>query len=195
MKNIKLSFFFITLLILLTGCQAGSTVSMKDEMGDNNESLQMSKINIGDNSNSSEDILNENNIVGVGSKQTTDDLEITLLNVRNITVENISASKDWFLGVELLIENKTDQIIEIASLPQLNLIVNNENQDIALIDTKGKLNSTIEPGASITGEIAFDSVKSDKYVFIYKNLNNEEYLTWHFSQKDINISETNEIEE
>ncbi len=121
--------------------------------------------------------------LAVGANTSVQNVEVTLLGVREIVVDYVTASNDKFIGVELKIANNGNEPVKISSLPQMFLIVADKPQDIALIETKGQIDQTVEPGNSITGEIAFDSVQAEVYQFIYRD--SKEEAVWTFTDGEI----------
>jgi len=121
----------------------------------------------------------------IGSSGTLQNMEVKVINVREITVNHVTASKGKFIGVELEIVNNGNDPVDINSLSQLSLIVNDTPQDVALIETKGKLKRRIPSKESVTGEIAFDTALADFYRFAFKDPNTSESLVWVFTDQDI----------
>ncbi|MCU9614679.1 DUF4352 domain-containing protein [Caldibacillus lycopersici] len=193
---------FVSLLVisLLTGCSFASTSNVAIEKSvqlDNNNDENTDKENNDGNGKGNENSSEVNTLasiavadisqssLAIGEEQDVNGLTIKVTNIREIADDYIKASKDKFIGVEVEITNNREEAIEITSLPQLSLIAADAKQDIALIDTKGTVDQTISPGKSIVGEIAFDSVTSDQYIFMFAESKDANILSWSFTDEDI----------
>lgn len=200
--NIK-PLIFGSMLFLLTGCQFANTNAVVKEASDekitlNTEDNESANAEAAKNSQeitedagledevSAESVsTDETSAFAIGGEQSIKDISIKLLNIREIVVDYIQANKDRFVGIELEIKNNGNELVEINSLPQIMLLADSENQDIALIETKGKIDKVIEPGEALIGEIAFDAIKAEQYQFIFKAAKSDELLTWNFSEHEI----------
>jgi len=131
----------------------------------------------------------ENHVLKIGDTATIKDITVKLNQVRVIKEDFFDANNGHFIGVSLEITNNSNNPVVIEPLLQTVLKVNGEKQDIALINTLGSLDNKIEPNATISGEVAFDSKIFEQYEFIFKNSNSKNQAIWVFNEKDLKEEE------
>lgn len=79
---------------------------------------------------------------------------------------------DYFLLIDLTIENNGDEEFTISSMLQFELKTPNgekENQEFMLNAIKSSLDSNIMPNDLLKGQIAFDVSDEDYYYFYYQD--------------------------
>lgn len=185
---------FIVLLLLvvlvIVGCFSSKDKSVASETNFTNEKRQPVVAFQTKNMDSKLTTKKDNNKAkkhfGIGDTHQLNELTVKLVNVREMIAKHIKANKGKFIGVELEIKNNGKENITISSLPLLSLLANDEKQDVALIETKGKLDRVVKPGETIVGEVAFDSRDVENYILTFKNpLNKEVSVNWMFTKNDI----------
>jgi len=189
-------FVSVLLVFILTACQTSASLNSYKVDSSNNVGKNTQDKTEEKNSVTTNEKISSFNVAGesessfsVGDSQQVNGLTVTLVNVRQIVVDHIKPNKDQFVVIEMRVENKGEKAVHITSLPQINLIANNEKQDMAILSqTKGDLNITIQPGEGITGEIAFDSSKSDVYSLVFKELETEKDIVWNFTHEKIHTN-------
>lgn len=202
MKN-TLLILGLMLMLVLTGC-GGADVEPED--GVNNGDTAGGDNNVGNDAANGDNQTGDNNQTGenqagndaqqptdnqqlkVGDTANINELLVTLKGIRTEkgTDEFDKPQKDFYLIVDVLIENKTNESQAISSL--LNTKLYNaegyEQEWGFLANTKGSLDGEVGPGRKMAGEMAFDVEQSEYFEFIFEDPFIGGQAIWKFTATD-----------
>lgn len=176
-KYINILISLLLLISMLAACSNQASTKVENE-----SSGQKAEISV-------KADVKENEGLKIGDTATIKDITVKLNQVRVIKEDFFDATNGHFIGVSLEITNNSNNPVVIEPLLQTVLKVNGEKQDLALINTLGSLDNKIEPNATISGEVAFDSKIFEQYEFIFKNSNSKNQAIWVFNEKDLKEEE------
>lgn len=112
-----------------------------------------------------------------------DELLITLNGVRTSEGEEFfSPNNDFFLILDITIENTGDKAEIISSMLQMSLYdadAYSYNQ-MFLMDLKGSVDGEVAPGRKMRGELAFDVPASEYYEFVFEKPFTTGQAIWKF---------------
>lgn len=164
---------------VLVGCGGESTIepvendsSKQTEEAGDNETTEGANEETNDEANEADN--KEPKVFGVGETVNFDGLHITV-NDAYITKGNpdefTEAMNDYYVVVDVTIENTTDQSAAVSSLMQISLLdADGYSQDIGIgLNTKGSLDGEIGAGRKLSGEVAFDVHDSEYFEFIFED--------------------------
>lgn len=111
--------------------------------------------------------------VSVGSTVDFNGLEVTMNEVRRDDGDGdfVEPDEDFFLIVDVSIENTTDEEANVSSLMQMSLVDPDgygQEMDI-MADTSGSLDGEIGAERTLSGEIAFDVEEAEFFEFIFED--------------------------
>jgi len=173
--NIFLLFLLVT--SVLAACSNSASTKVKDDASDENIALKAE----GDSQVKAE-VADGHLKIGESSKIKT--LTIKLVNVREIKEDFIKPANGKFIGVELEVTNHGEKPVVLETLLQMALRVDGENQDLALVETLGSLDTEVAPGTTVKGEVAFDSKVTDTYEFVFTSPISSGQAIWMFHEID-----------
>ncbi|SER84860.1 DUF4352 domain-containing protein [Salisediminibacterium halotolerans] len=115
----------------------------------------------------------EEDDVSVGSTVDFNGLEVTLNEVRRDEGDGdfIEPEEDFFLIVDVSIENTTEEEANVSTLMQMSLVDPDgygQEMDI-MADTSGSLDGEIGAERTLSGEIAFDVEEAEFFEFIFED--------------------------
>lgn len=106
---------------------------------------------------------------GMGDTITISNVDFTLNSAEASTEGQLSTSpdEDVFLILDLTVVNNSSDEIALSSIMSFSLKGSDSYEyDLALFaDTKGSLDTTVAPGSTVRGQIAFDVPELDSYEF------------------------------
>lgn len=109
----------------------------------------------------------------IGDTMNVNGLYVTVKGVRTDTGKDEwdTPEKDFYLILDVELENTTEESQNISTLLQMSLQDDaSYSQDISIFaDTKGSLDGEIGAGRKLAGEIAFDVEESDFYEFLFED--------------------------
>lgn len=108
-------------------------------------------------------------MAGMGDTVTISNVDFTLNSAEASTEGQLSTSpdEDIFLILDLTVVNNSSDEIALSSIMSFSLKGSDSYEyDLALfVDTKGSLDTTVAPGSTVRGQIAFDVPELDSYEF------------------------------
>ena len=108
-------------------------------------------------------------MAGMGDTITISNVDFTLNSAEASTEGQLSTSpdEDIFLILDLTVVNNSSDEIALSSIMSFSLKGSDSSEyDLALfVDTKGSLDTTVAPGSTVRGQIAFDVPELDSYEF------------------------------
>lgn len=174
-KYINISAIILVFTILLTGCTGTTTT---DEDGNTRREFT----------------INEKAIVN--------DAEIKINSVKRIDSDcfweyegecqsETLPDNDFFLIIDLTIENKGDEDLNVSSLLSFNL-KNTDGEEgdlnIFLNTVNTQLDGSIMPGDLLKGQIAYDVSESDNYYFYFRDNLLSKDVRFTIDSSDIDIT-------
>ncbi|TMW70696.1 DUF4352 domain-containing protein [Alteribacter natronophilus] len=95
---------------------------------------------------------------------------------------------DFFLILDVSIENTTEESANVSTLLQMNLLdPSGYSQDIGIFaDTRGSLDGEVGAGRTMAGEIAFDVEEADFYEFLFEDPFMSGQAIWMIEEGDWN---------
>lgn len=123
---------------------------------------------------------------GIGDTVQFDDLNITLLGARVITDDLFEADNGKFVGVELEIENTSDESENISTMLSMDLMTSDGySMDHAMVSGRGSLDGELGPGRSLKGEVVFDTEEAEFYEFFFENPFTSGQAIWEIQDGEI----------
>lgn len=170
MKKLLAILLGIVVALSAAGCSSGGT---EQSPAASNESQQQTN---DESSNPTTDDSDSGESSGdgpfsVGVKYSARDFSVVVNSVRRDEGGDFtSPDYDFYLVLDVTIENFTDESESLSSLLQTELQGSDDYMyDQALfVDTRGSLDGDIPAGGSLRGEIAFDVPELDGYIFLYQ---------------------------
>jgi hypothetical protein len=111
----------------------------------------------------------DSGMAGMGDTITISNVDFTLNSAEASTEGQLSTSpdEDIFLILDLTVVNNSSDEIALSSIMSFSLKGSDSYEyDLALfVDTKGSLDTTVAPGSTVRGQIAFDVPELDSYEF------------------------------
>jgi len=108
-------------------------------------------------------------VAGVGDTITISNVDFTLNSAEASTEGQLATSpdEDMFLILDLTVVNNSSDEIALSSILSFSLKGSDSYEyDLALfVETKGSLDTTVAPGSTVRGQIAFDVPELDSYEF------------------------------
>jgi len=108
-------------------------------------------------------------VAGMGDTITISNVDFTLNSAEASTEGQLATSpdEDMFLILDLTVVNNSSDEIALSSLLSFSLKGSDSYEyDVALfVETKGSLDTTVAPGSTVRGQIAFDVPELDSYEF------------------------------
>ena len=108
-------------------------------------------------------------VAGVGDTITISNVDFTLNSAEASTEGQLATSpdEDMFLILDLTVVNNSSDEIALSSILSFSLKGSDSYEyDVALfVETKGSLDTTVAPGSTVRGQIAFDVPELDSYEF------------------------------
>ena len=108
-------------------------------------------------------------VAGMGDTITISNVDFTLNSAEASTEGQLATSpdEDMFLILDLTVVNNSSDEIALSSLLSFSLKGSDSYEyDLALfVETKGSLDTTVAPGSTVRGQIAFDVPELDSYEF------------------------------
>ena len=105
----------------------------------------------------------------MGDTITISNVDFTLNSAEASTEGQLSTSpdEDIFLILDLTVVNNSSDEIALSSIMSFSLKGSDSYEyDLALfVDTKGSLDTTVAPGSTVRGQIAFDVPELESYEF------------------------------
>ena len=151
----------VGLLFLLSGCVVAG------DPGTSSDSQETQTRMPSEEGTSSEDPDPAASSYGVGSTLTLSGVDFVLNSVEATTESIVSTSPDEaiFLIVDLTVINNSDDEIFLSSIMSFSLRGSDSYEyDMTLfVDTKGSLDTSVLPGDTVRGQIAFDVPDLDFY--------------------------------
>jgi len=164
--------------MVLVGCGEESTIEPVENDTTNDEETPTDEAEAPEEEATEEDETDEAEEevkeLGIGDTVNFDGLHITV-NDAYITKGNpdefTEAMNDYYVVVDVTIENTTGQSAAVSSLMQISLLdADGYSQDIGIgLNTKGSLDGEIGAGRKLSGEVAFDVHDSDYFEFIFED--------------------------
>lgn len=116
----------------------------------------------------------------------TGDLVTEVVSVREVPTSEIQTehTDEVLVGVTIRLENCGNDNLTISPNKSMKL-ANAENELQPTIKIDKTLDSTLEVGQNIQGEIVFDASSSEKYKFYFVDLSGEQQTVWLFDHKDL----------
>lgn len=129
--------------------------------------------------------VEETKELAVGDQVNIDGLLVTVKGVRTDTGadEWSTPEKDFFVIVDVELENTTDEPYPMSSMLQLSLFnADSYSQDMSIMpQVNGSLDGEIGAGRKMAGEIAFDVEASEYYEFIFEDPIKSGQAIWKFT--------------
>lgn len=171
---------------LLVGCS--SNVRIENPNANNDISTEQAEIE-NDEQNSDSESSSQPKLGGVGDTISGKFSQITLNSVKFAgPTEYYEPGNGHFVILNLTVKNTSDDSLSISSLGSFEL----QGSDLYVYsqtlgpDVKGTLDSTLAPGASIRGEVAYDLPKVQSFELRYKeNMFDELSLNFRFQFSEI----------
>jgi len=108
-------------------------------------------------------------VAGMGDTITISNVDFTLNSAEASTEGQLATSpdEDMFLILDLTVVNNSSDEIALSSILSFSLKGSDSYEyDVALfVETKGSLDTTVAPGSTVRGQIAFDVPELDSYEF------------------------------
>lgn len=108
-------------------------------------------------------------VAGMGDTITISNVDFTLNSAEASTEGQLATSpdEDMFLILDLTVVNNSSDEIALSSILSFSLKGSDSYEyDLALfVETKGSLDTTVAPGSTVRGQIAFDVPELDSYEF------------------------------
>ena len=108
-------------------------------------------------------------VAGMGDTITISNVDFTLNSAEASTEGQLATSpdEDMFLILDLTVVNNSSDEIALSSIMSFSLKGSDSYEyDLALfVETKGSLDTTVAPGSTVRGQIAFDVPELDSYEF------------------------------
>jgi len=108
-------------------------------------------------------------VAGVGDTITISNVDFTLNSAEASTEGQLATSpdEDMFLILDLTVVNNSSDEIALSSILSFSLKGSDSYEyDLAFfVETKGSLDTTVAPGSTVRGQIAFDVPELDSYEF------------------------------
>lgn len=128
--------------------------------------------------------------LGIGDTINFDGLHITVNDAYITRAEDdefVEPMNDYFVVVDVTIENTTDESAAISSLMQISMLdANGYSQDMdIMLKTKGQLDGEISAGRTLAGEVAFDVNDSEYFEFIFENPFKSGQAIWKLNKDEL----------
>jgi len=108
-------------------------------------------------------------VAGMGDTITISNVDFTLNSAEASTEGQLATSpdEDMFLILDLTVVNNSSDEIALSSILSFSLKGSDSYEyDLAFfVETKGSLDTTVAPGSTVRGQIAFDVPELDSYEF------------------------------
>lgn len=180
-----------TIVSVLVACGEESSVTpVENNAGDEDNVEEKKQAN-----NEAENESNENEVVekedlSVGTTIDFDGLNVALKKAYKYDGDPDALEEpenDYFIILDVSIENTTDESANISSMLQMSLLDQDSySQEMGImVDTKGSLNGEIGAGRTMAGEVAFDVVESDFYEFIFEDPFTSGQAIWKINVEDL----------
>lgn len=174
-SDVSVSFALATLLLLgLSGCvvvdssdESGATPSASSSSSDSDTSSEEATQDSGE----PEAVVEpaSSGMAGMGDTITISNVDFTLNSAGASTEGQLSTSpdEDIFLILDLTVVNNSSDEIALSSIMSFSLKGSDSYEyDLELfVETKGSLDTTVAPGSTVRGQIAFDVPELDSYEF------------------------------
>jgi len=174
-SDVSVSFALATLLLLgLSGCvvvdssdESGATPSASSSSSDSDTSSEEATQDSGE----PEAVVEpaSSGMAGMGDTITISNVDFTLNSAEASTEGQLSTSpdEDIFLILDLTVVNNSSDEIALSSIMSFSLKGSDSYEyDLELfVETKGSLDTTVAPGSTVRGQIAFDVPELDSYEF------------------------------
>ena len=174
-SGVSVSFALATLLLLgLSGCvvvdssdESGATPSASSSSSDSDTSSEEATQDSGE----PEAVVEpaSSGMAGMGDTITISNVDFTLNSAEASTEGQLSTSpdEDIFLILDLTVVNNSSDEIALSSIMSFSLKGSDSYEyDLELfVETKGSLDTTVAPGSTVRGQIAFDVPELDSYEF------------------------------
>ncbi|WP_026691132.1 DUF4352 domain-containing protein [Alteribacter aurantiacus] len=119
-----------------------------------------------------EEVIEEEGL-GMGDTVNFNGLHVTVKEVRQYEGDGdwVTPDNDYFLILDVSIENTTDESANISTLMQMSLVdPSGYSQDMDIfVDTRGSLDGEVGAGRTMAGEISFDVEEAEFYEFIFED--------------------------
>ena len=174
-SDVSVSFALATLLLLgLSGCvvvdssdESGATPSASSSSSDSDTSSEEATQDSGEPEAVVEPATS--GMAGMGDTITISNVDFTLNSAEASTEGQLSTSpdEDIFLILDLTVVNNSSDEIALSSIMSFSLKGSDSYEyDLELfVETKGSLDTTVAPGSTVRGQIAFDVPELDSYEF------------------------------
>ncbi|PYZ96802.1 hypothetical protein CR205_14065 [Alteribacter lacisalsi] len=161
---------------------SAQAVEASEESDDNAEASEAAEEQAAE-----EEVIEEE---GLGTGETVDfnGLHVTVKEVRLDEGDGdwMVPDNDFFLILDVSIENTTDESANVSTLLQMNLVdPSGYAQDIRIFaDTRGSLDGEVGAGRTMAGEIAFDVEGADFFEFIFEDPFMSGQAIWKIEESD-----------
>ena len=174
-SDVSVSFALATLLLLgLSGCvvvdssdESGATPSASSSSSDSDTSSEEATQDSGEPEADVEPA--SSGMAGMGDTITISNVDFTLNSAEASTEGQLSTSpdEDIFLILDLTVVNNSSDEIALSSIMSFSLKGSDSYEyDLSLfVETKGSMDTTVAPGSTVRGQIAFDVPELDSYEF------------------------------
>ncbi len=183
----------VSLIVVLAACgessiepvneeenQGNSAEAAETETKNENDSNDMEQDNnenetveSSEDADGTEDEVVEKEDLGVGTTVDFNGLHVTLNSAKKYEGDGDweVPDRDYFVILDISIENKTDEEANVSTMLQMDLVdPNGYAQDMDFMaDTKGSLDGEVGAGRTMAGEISFDVEDADYFEFIFED--------------------------
>ncbi|MBM7095031.1 DUF4352 domain-containing protein [Bacillus sp. H-16] len=136
-----------------------------------------------------EEVVEEEGL-GIGDTVNFNGLHVTVNEVRKYEGDGDweTPDNDYFLILDVSIENTTDEAANISTLMQMSLMdPSGYSQDMDIfVDTRGSLDGEVGAGRTMAGEISFDVEDADFFEFIFEDPFMSGQAIWEMDSSDWN---------
>lgn len=205
MKQIQWTLMVASLFVVLSACGESSIEPVNEESNNEDsvdEAAEESNNNGGSSNSDEADENNGNDEAEANEEEVAEekDLEIgTTVDFNGLHVTLNGAKKydgdgewevsenDFFVILDISIENNTDEAANISTMLQMDLVdPSGYAQDMDFMaETRGSLDGEVGAGRTMAGEISFDVEESDFFEFIFQDPFKSGQSIWKVEASDL----------
>ncbi|AOM82161.1 DUF4352 domain-containing protein [Salisediminibacterium beveridgei] len=192
----------VGIVVSLAACGTESEIERETVSGNNDLEEKAENVNHEDaedtaaddnNEEADEEEMIEEEDLGIGTMVNFNGLEVTLKEAFRYEGDGdwVIPDQDFFVILDVSIENTTEEAANISSLMQMDLLdAEGYAQDLSLfVDTRGSLDGEVGAGRTMAGELAFDVDESPYFEFIFEDPFMSGQAIWEIEGDDLSERE------